>query len=996
MFLRRSCLPGLAALAAFAAAGSAFAFAPTPATAPLEFPLEYDRTIVVDRAVALQDAAGPRSLPIGSNWQARLSPRTGYVRMAYGADLSVGRAIHGERDAEAAAREILDLAGDVLGTRPDNIALRNVATAPGKWAVHFNQMVNGVPVYRSSAFVLVYDGGQVAAFGSKFFPHHDGHDHGAPPRAATFTSAQAVDAAARALSAAPLPDRPVETELFYVPAPGEETFELRLAYRTVFETAAPFGRWESIVDAATGEILARRNFFHTVNVTGTAQGDVEDFGYCDGVATKPFENMTVNVTGGNNDVTDDAGAFDISHGGVANVTVTAQFLGPFSNVNRFSGLGADASFSGTATPGTPFTVNWTNGNSRADERDTFFHANRVHDFVKAIDPTFTFLDYAMPSIIGRTDGFCPGNAWWDGTGMNYCSGTATYGNTGQIGNVIYHEFGHGVTQEVYDNNGGGSPPGDLHEGNSDVLANLIDRQPIIGLGFFTGNCVSGIRNSDNNLQYPADAGGEGHAAGQVIAGFVWDTWQSMLAALPQNDADDAIRSMWHLSRVLGTPNGGGGTGQQEQVDFSFLADDDANLLNGTPHYDHLVVGATNHGFAYPLFCVLITHEKLGTTDDGSAGFDVVAHVVSTASTIDPASVYAHYRVNGSSFVDVLMTATGNPDEYSGHIPSISGGNSEVEYYISAADLLANTRTSPLGAPAELYAFDVVHIHAPLETGSAGWTVGAPGDNATSGIWTLVNPIGTQAQPEDDSTPAPGVNCWITGQCSGPGCSPCALGCNDVDGGTTTLTSPIYDLTGATQATVKYDRWYTNNTGAEPNQDFWVVDVSNNGGTTWTNVEDTLVSEASWTSISVDIDALFGTPGQVRLRFRAADLNPGSLVEAGVDEIRILADFGVTSVDEIAPAASSIAFALSPNQPNPFGAATRIDFAIPQKGDVTLAVYDVSGRMVRSLTNGVREAGRYTVSWNGHDSSGRRVSDGVYFYRLTSGGETLTRKLTVLK
>ena len=991
MTSRRSLFHGLAVLAALAAAASASAFAPTPGPASLEFPLEYERALPAEHIESLTDALGPRTVALPGHWMARVSSRTGLVRMAYGEGLTLPRAITGDASAEQAAREVLALTGDLLGTRPDNIALRNVATAPGKWAVHFRQMVDGVPVYRSTAFVLLHDGGQVAAFGSKFFPE-DGST--ATPRSAAISSTQALDAAARALSATPRPDAPTEAELLYVPVPDGETYGLRLAYRTVFETDAPAGRWESLVEAGTGAILARRNLFHTVNVTGTVQGDVEDFGYCDGTATAPMPDLTVNVTGGNNDVTDAAGLFDITNGGTAGVTVTAQLLGPYCNVNRAAGLGTDASFSGAATPGTPLTIHWTNGNSRADERDTFFHLNRVHDFMKAIDPGFTNLDYAMPSIVGRSDGYCPGNAWWDGTGINLCNGTTTYGNTGQLGNVIYHEFGHGVTQEVYQNGSAPDPSGDLHEGNSDVIANLIDRQPIIGLGFYTGNCVSGIRNSQNNLQYPADAAGEGHAAGQVIAGFVWDTWQAMLAAYPQNDADDAIRQMWHLSRVLGTPDGAGGSGQQEQVDWSFLADDDdANLLNGTPHYDQLVVGAVNHGFAYPLFGVVITHTPLANVTDGTAGFDVPAVITSTTGAINATSVTLHYRLDGGSFADVPMPATANPDEFAGHIASIAGNSTEVEYYVSAADLLGNSRVSPLGAPVNLYAFDVAYLHDALESGSAGWTVGAAGDGATTGVWERVDPIGTTAQPEDDSTPAPGVYCWVTGQCSGSLCIPCALGCNDIDGGVTTLLSPVYDLSGASTARIKYDRWYSNNTGAEPDADFWVVDVSNDGGASWTNVENTSVSAATWTTVSVDIDALFGTPGQVKLRFRASDLAGGSVVEAAVDEVRVLASFGATAVDEIAPAAA-LALSLSTAQPNPFGESTRIEFSLPRKADVSLTVYDVSGRTVKSLTNGTRDAGRYAVSWDGRDAAGRRVADGVYFSRLVSGSETLTRKMMI--
>ena len=301
--------------------------------------------------------------------------------------------------------------------------------------------------------------------------------------------------------------------------------------------------------------------------------------------------------------------------------------------------------------------------------------------------------------------------------------------------------------------------------------------------------------------------------------------------------------------------------------------------------------------------------------------------------------------------------------------------------------------SPLGAPADLYGFDVAYLHDDLESGSAGWTVGAAGDGATTGVWVRVDPIGTAAQPEDDSTPAPGVNCWVTGQCSGSLCTPCSLGCNDIDGGVTTLLSPVYDLSGAASAKIKYDRWYSNNTGSEPDADFWVVDVSNNGGSSWTNVENTSVSAATWTSETVDINALFGTPGQVKLRFRASDLAGGSIVEAAVDEVRVLATFGATGVDEIAPA-TALAFSLSTAQPNPFGESTRIEFTLPRKADVSLTVYDVSGRTVKSLTNGTRDAGRYDVSWDGRDAAGRRVADGVYFSRLVSEGRTLTRKMMI--
>jgi hypothetical protein len=400
--------------------------------------------------------------------------------------------------------------------------------------------------------------------------------------------------------------------------------------------------------------------------------------------------------------------------------------------------------------------------------------------------------------------------------------------------------------------------------------------------------------------------------------------------------------------------------------------------------------------------VFITHTQGHHTDDGSLGFVIDAIITSTEAALDPANLFVHYRVNGGTLNQLLMTPTGNPDEFTAHIPALNG-DSELEYYISAEDVENNVKLSPPGAPLAFYSFDVAHIYDALEAGVAGWQIGVAGDNATGGIWEYVDPIGwfsptfeNYSQPEDDATPGAGTMCFITGQC----CNPCTQTCADVDGGTTTLLSAVYNLSGAATARIKYDRWYSNHTAGAPNTDLWTVDISNDGGTTWVAAESTTQTipdpfDPAWTTNEIDIVALFGAPNQVRLRFRARDTGTGSVVEAGVDEIRVMAGFGATDVSEI-PASAALSFSLSQNQPNPFSPSTRIDFAIPTKGNVDLAVYDVAGRLVRLLASGGREAGRYSVQWDGKDSGGARVSAGVYFYRLTSQGESMTRKMTVLK
>jgi hypothetical protein len=88
--------------------------------------------------------------------------------------------------------------------------------------------------------------------------------------------------------------------------------------------------------------------------------------------------------------------------------------------------------------------------------------------------------------------------------------------------------------------------------------------------------------------------------------------------------------------------------------------------------------------------------------------------------------------------------------------------------------------------------------------------------------------------------------------------------------------------------------------------------------------------------------------------------------------------------------------LSQNHPNPFNPSTTISFSLRERGHASLAVYDVAGRLVRILAEGVMEAGPREVTWDGRDRNGRAVASGVYFYRLETGVYNETRKMVLLR
>jgi hypothetical protein len=88
--------------------------------------------------------------------------------------------------------------------------------------------------------------------------------------------------------------------------------------------------------------------------------------------------------------------------------------------------------------------------------------------------------------------------------------------------------------------------------------------------------------------------------------------------------------------------------------------------------------------------------------------------------------------------------------------------------------------------------------------------------------------------------------------------------------------------------------------------------------------------------------------------------------------------------------------LGNSYPNPFGRATRITFGLAEAADVSLKVYDVSGRLVRVLVEDNRDARAYEVEWDGTNARGERVASGVYFYHLTAGATTHIRKAVLLR
>lgn len=249
-----------------------------------------------------------------------------------------------------------------------------------------------------------------------------------------------------------------------------------------------------------------------------------------------------------------------------------------------------------------------------------------------------------------------------------------------------------------------------------------------------------------------------------------------------------------------------------------------------------------------------------------------------------------YRVGTGSWL-TSPCAPASGDVWEGSLPPFACG-AEVAYFVRAS-VSGQTATLPAEgalAPIALHVTEQSEIATTDFESDPGWTAGIPGDTATAGVWTRVDPVGTTAQPENDHS-ANGSMCFVTGQGTAGG----AAGAADVDGGTTTLVSaPFSSIEPGT--VVSYFRWYSNNLGSNPGTDTFIVEGSSDGST-WVTLESVTASATAWVGASINLEGLLPPSTTTFVRFIASDLGAGSLVEAAIDDFSVsVTGCGVPSAD----------------------------------------------------------------------------------------------------
>jgi fibronectin type 3 domain-containing protein len=1015
----------LVALLALAAAPAVLAIEPPPPGSLAEKTIRpawvAERTVAAAEgdpaapaAAPGADAAGTPLAPFrafaataGGSWSGRLVAATGRAASLAGSGLPLvpgagnARTDGDPRDLallEQRVRALIAAHPGLLAPGFGELVLspqRSVVIEDGRVAfVDFDWTIGGIPVEGAGVYVHL-NSGNVIQLGTRLLsgaadPAVPALDEAAARRALRefVRSATAGDGDGEL-------DRPHgEPRLFFLPVEEGDGLRYRLVWEVAFRRIGEQATWTGRVDARDGTVVQ----FFDANAYGEVTGGVYPRTVTDPEVVVPFPFVQVDGAG----VTNAAGRF------------------PFSGVQVSTGL--DGRFFATSCEGcsgpaqaygeTALGLGWlklgaggadqnANGVSTPAERNSFFHLNEV----RLVAKKWLNLPWFEQTLQSNVNIASTCNAYWNGSVNFYRSGGGC-NNTGEIADVMQHEWGHGIDQNTLL---GDSATG---EGTGDHVAFLMTHGSVIGPYFRTSG--SGVRDvnrltSPNGLMTRSNVsskcpsagfgcsgplGRQCHCEGEIYGQTGWDLAQNLVAKHGYHTGWLTYERIFFAS----LPQAGSYLPNQANAIYdAYLAvdDDDGNLSNGTPNakqiYDafnlHEIAGTqrtTTAGCARPaqpvvtvtpgcdgvtlswpavsgaakyrLTRTLFSPDRAflpltevtgtsfvdaevrpGTTyyyavqaiTSGGCG-STIENVVSTTGPARPiAGIVAvaaddtprgnrSGTVDPGEAVDLFLTLeNASPTAGSGLVGTIASTAPGVTIEVASQpfpDLAGNgTAINAAGFRAAIassvacgtvlpFTFTVTDAsgctvdtqHFTLRTGGdllrradgftgdSGWAHDAPSSTAATGTWTRGTPDATPWQAGADSDDA-GDGCWFT--------APNFNGDSgdDVDGGEVVLLSPIFSLAGLSGADLSYQRWWANSAPGADTDDWYWVEASNDGGSSWQTVEKLGSSQAiaAWTRVRVDLDALLPLTATMRLRVRVADgAAVAGTVEGGFDDFRI--------------------------------------------------------------------------------------------------------------
>ncbi|MCK4304211.1 MAG: S8 family serine peptidase [Candidatus Eisenbacteria sp.] len=392
----------------------------------------------------------------------------------------------------------------------------------------------------------------------------------------------------------------------------------------------------------------------------------------------------------------------------------------------------------------------------------------------------------------------------------------------------------------------------------------------------------------------------------------------------------------------------------------------------------------------------ITNTTQHPSTDNTTGPYSIETTVTDFSEID--GVWLCISLNGGDWsCPYAMTPLGD-DRYQAEIPG-QPYVTHIEYSILAADIAGNESHDPPGGPPEAYDFYVApmatFLEDGMEMGAADWTHAA----VTAGFsdqWHL--------STQRNHTPG-GDTSWKCGD-AGPRTYNPLLDA--------ALATPPFEL--GIESYLHYWQWIdAEEWPYSPGEAFdgGLVEISVDGGD-WEQVfpdsgythcirlsyppgpfePDTPVfsGQNDWHAVNVDLSAYAGT-AQIRFRFGS---NGGGNEGEGwyVDDVLVRGFY--IDYAEIGEPSPTRVLLLHGADPNPFANRTSLRYQLPSRADVRLHIFDLGGRLVRTLSAGPQQPGIHKAIWDGRDDSARPLPSGVYLTRLQAGTQSARGKVMLMR
>jgi thermolysin len=657
-----------------------------------------------------------------------------------------------------------------------------------------------------------------------------------------------------------------------------------LAWRLFLRSDTPMGRWEYIVDANTGEVIFKANRIMNeaaANDIGTGTG--------------------VMGTSRNHIDTD----FDGSTYRMIDYTRRANNNAHGHDGQMAAGADIRTNVAGSSLPGTLATDAdnvWTDPNTQSPAVDGQVYTGLVYDYMLSHlgRNGYDNQGSSMLTVVNYS-GEGDDNAYWDGLRIVVWSWSSGWRSLAGCPDVIAHEWGHAITERasnlVYE-----KEPGALNESFSDMIGAAFewahDTMDVPDWAMGENGRLTGVGFRD--MEDP-------HAFGDPdFYGTSDPNWIDVEGCSPSqfNDycgvhTNSGVGNKWFQLLSDGGVHYGQnvvGIGPENAILVAYRA----NLFywNSQTDYHEAALGtisaaqdldpsgawaqstarawsAVGVGVPGPGLAITSTNVPDALTPDNPTSFDV--EITGTLDGVLLAgSATLWYSIDGGAYQSSALTGSGS--SFTATLPG-AACDQQVRFFISAEEETNGLYFDPpdtSAAYAALVATNVTTVFSDNFQTNLGWTVSG---SATAGQWGRGVPVGGGDRGDPPNDYDGSGQCYLTSNVDGD---------SDVDGGTTTLVSPTFDLS-AGNARIQYARWYSNNFGADPFNDVFNIYISNDNGTNWSLVESVgPVAEASggWVQHSF-YAADFVTPtGTMQMRFDASDLNSGSVVEAGIDAFTV--------------------------------------------------------------------------------------------------------------